>query len=160
MNTSPSNKAIVTIPDYSVWPERDIIRIGDDRYSLVYHASVWTSAGEEEHLMVCTLPHSIDQAECETVRGNLRKTNAKAVISFYIADRVGWARVITAPDEEFNPFNLAAAIAVTKASCGWEESSSIVVMINSDEVRVWPRFDGQHWIVEDREDVNCEGLSE
>jgi len=144
------NRAIVTIPNYSIWPERDIIHIGDDRYSLIYRANVWTSAGEEEHLIVCTLPHSIDQAECESVRGNLRKTNSKAIISFYIADRVGWAQVITAPDEEYNPFNLAAAIAVTKASCGSEESSSIAVMINSNEVRVWPRFGGQRWIVNDR----------
>jgi len=80
--------------------------------------------------------------------------------SFYIADRAGWAQVITAPDEEFNHFNLAAAIAVIKASCGWDESSSIVVTINNAEVRVWPRFDGQQWIAEDREETYCEGLSE
>src|SRR5215470_9333162 len=158
MNATPPNKAIVTIPNHSIWPERDIIHIGDDRYSLIYHASVWTAAGEEENLIVCSLPHSISQAECETIRGNLRKTNAKAIISFYIADRVGWAQVITAQDEVFNPFDLAAAIAVTKASCGWEGSSSIVVMINSDAVRVWPRFDGQRWVVGDREETNCEGL--
>ena len=67
---------------------------------------------------------------------------------------------MTAPDGEFNHFNLAAAISVIKASCGWDESSFMVVMINNTEVRVWPRFDGQHWIAEDREDANCEGLSE
>ena len=49
---------------------------------------------------------------------------------------------------------------VIKASCGWDESSSIVVTINNAEVRVWPRFDGQQWIVEDREETYCEGLSE
>jgi hypothetical protein len=111
-------------------------------------------------LIVSILPHSIGQAECETVRGNLRKANAKTIISFYIADRAGWAQLITAPDEEFNHFNLAAAIAVIKVSCGWDESSSIVVAINNAEVRVWPRFDGQQWIAEDREETYCEGLSE
>jgi hypothetical protein len=95
------------------------------------------------------LPHSIGQAEWETVRCNLRKTNAKAAISYYTADRAGWAQVITAPDEEFNSFNLAAAISVIKVSCGWDESSFIVVNINSAEVRVWPHFDGQHWVAED-----------
>jgi hypothetical protein len=152
------SKAIVSIPNFR--PERDIIHISDDRYSLIYKAIVRTAAGEEEHLIVCTLPHSIGQAECETVRGNLRMTNAKAVISFYIADRSGWAQVITAPDEEFNHFNLAAAIAVIKASCGWDESTFMVVSINNAEIRVWPRFDGQQWIAEDREETYCEGLSE
>src|SRR5215475_5174323 len=149
--------AIVSILNF--WPERDIIQISDDRYSLIYKAFVRTAAGEEEHLIVCTLPHSIGKAECEAVRDNVRKTNAKAAISFYIADRAGWAQAITAPDEEFNTFNLAAAIAVIKASCGWDGSSSVVVMINNAEVRVWPRFDGQQWIAEDREETFCEGLS-
>ena len=152
------SKAIVSIADFR--PERDIIYISDDRYSLIYKAIVQTAAGEEEHLIVCTLPYSISQAECETVRGNLRKASANAVISFYIADRAGWAQAQTAPDEEFNTFNLAAAIAVIKTSCGWDESSSLMVMINNAEVRVWFHFDGHHWIVEDREETNCEGLSE
>jgi hypothetical protein len=90
----------------------------------------------------------------------LRKADAKAASSFYIADRAGWAQVIAAPDEEFNLFNLAATIAVIEASCGWDESSSIVFMINNAEVCVWPRFDGQQWIAEDREETYCEGLSE
>lgn len=154
------NKAVVTIINDSFWSEQDIIRISNERYSVIYRVNVRTATGEEEHLIVCTLPHSIGQAECETVRGNLRRTNTKAAISFYIADRGGWAQVMTAPDGEFNHFNLAAAISVIKASCGWDESSFMVVMINNTEVRVWPRFDGQHWIAEDREDANCEGLSE
>jgi hypothetical protein len=57
---------------------------------------------------------------------NVRKTNAKATISFYIADREGWAQASTALGEKFNPFNLAAAVAIIKASCGWDESPSIV----------------------------------
>jgi hypothetical protein len=89
----------------------------------------------------------------------LRETNVEAIISFLIANREGWAKVITMPDEEFNPFNFAAAISVIMASGGWDESPSMVVMINSAEVCVWPRFDGQHWVVEDREETNCEGLS-
>ena len=139
----PPDKAIVKINSDSSWSERDLIRISDDRYALIYRINVRTATGEEEHLVVCVLPHSIGQVERETVRSNLRKANAKAVISFYIADRAGWAQVITAPDEEFNHFNLAAAISVIKASCGWDESSSIVVTINNAGVRVWPHFDGQ-----------------
>src|SRR5262245_26842753 len=103
------SKAIVSIPNFL--PERDIIIISIDRYSLFYKVIVRTAAEEEEHLIVCTLTHSIGQAECETVRSNLRKANAKAVISFYIADSAGWAQALTARDEGFNPFNLAAAIA-------------------------------------------------
>jgi hypothetical protein len=151
------SKAIVSIPNF--WPERDIIRISDDRYPVIYRVNVRTATEEEEHLIVCTLPHSIGQAECETVRGNLRRTNARAAISFIIADHEGWAQVMAAPEEEFNTFNLAAAISVIKRSCGWDESAFMVVTINSAEVRVWPRFDGQHWIAEDREGANCEGLS-
>lgn len=160
METRPLNKAIVTIINDSFWSEQDFIRINDDRHSVIYRVNVRTATEEEEHLIVCPLPHSIGQAECETVRGNLRKTNARAAISFIIADREGWAQVITAPDEEFNLFNLAAAISVIKRSCGWDESSFMVVMINGAEVHAWPRFDGQHWVMEDREETNCEGLSE
>jgi hypothetical protein len=151
---------VVTIINDSFWSEQDIIRISDDRYSMIYRVNVRTATGEEEHLIVCPLPHSIGQAERETVRGNLQKTNAKAAISFYIADREGWAQALTAPDEQFNPFNFAAAISVIKTSCGWDESSSIVVKINAAEIHVWPRFDGQQWIAEDREETYCEGLSE
>jgi len=160
METMPLNKAVVTIINNSFWSEQDIIRISDDRYSVIYRVNVRTATGEEEHLIVCVCPHSIGQAECETIRGNLRKANVKAVISFYIADSAGWAQAITAADEEFNHFNLAAAISVIKASCGWDESPAIIVKINSAEVRVWPRFDGRQWIAEDREETNYEGLSE
>ena len=160
MNAIPPNIAIVKINNDSFWSEKDFIHISDDRYSLIYRVNVRTAEEEEEHLIVCPLPHSIGQAECETIRVNLRKANEKAAISFYIADREGWAQVITAPDEEFNPFNLAAAISVIKASCGWDESKPMVVMINGAEVRVWPRVDGQHWIAENRGDANCEGLSQ
>src|SRR5262245_31075980 len=160
METTPLYKAVVKIINDSFWSEQDIIRISDDRYSVIYRVNVRTATGEEEHLIVSILPHYIGQAEWETVRGNLRKANAKAVISFYIADRAGWAQALTAQDEEFNNFNLAAAIAVIKASCGWDESPSVVVMINNAEVRVWPRFDGHQWIAEYREETYCEGLSE
>jgi hypothetical protein len=84
---------------------------------------------------------------------NLRETNTKAAISFLITDSEGWAQVITAPDEKLNLFNLAAATSVIKASGGWDESLPIVVEINSSEVRVWPRFNGQHWIANDREET-------
>jgi hypothetical protein len=153
------NKAVVTIINDSFWSEQDIIRISNDRYSMIYRVNVRTVTVEEEHLIARALPHSIGQAECEAVCDYLRKTNDKAAIGFYIADREGWAQVITAPDEEFDSFNLAAAISVIKKSCGWDESSFMVVMINNAEVRVWPRFDGRHWIAEDWEDANCEGLS-
>jgi hypothetical protein len=159
METTPLNKVIVTINNHSFWSEQDFIRVIDDRYSLIYRVNVRTATGEEEHLVVCPLPHSIGQAERGAINRKLRETNAGVTISFYIADREGWAQVITAPDEEFNLFNLAAAISVFKRSCGWDESSFMVVMINSAEVHVWPRFDGQHWIAEDRESANCEGLS-
>ena len=152
------NKAIVTIADNPFWPKGDFIHIGDDRYSLFYRVNVRT-AEEEEHLIVHPFPHSISQAECETVCRNFRETNARAIISFIIADREGWSQVITAPDEEFDPFNLAAAISVIKASCGWDESKPIMVMINGAEVRVWPRVDAGQWVAVDREETSCEGIS-
>jgi hypothetical protein len=153
------DKAIVTINNDSFWSERDFIHISDDRYAMIYRVNIRAATGDEEHLVVRAFPHSFDQAERDSARRSLRETNAKATVSFYITDREGWAQVITAPDEKFNPFNLAAAISVIKASCGWDESKPIVVMINGAEVRVWPRVDGQHWIAENREDANCEGLS-
>jgi hypothetical protein len=158
MNAMPPNKAIVKTNSDSFWSERDIIRISDDRCAVIYRVNVLAAAGEEEHLVVYTLPHSISQAEYETVSRNLRETNLEAIISFHIADREGWAQVITTPDEDMDPFDLAAAIAVIKASCGWDESLPIVIEIDGAEIRVWPRFDGQHWVVEDRKDANCEGL--
>lgn len=121
MKATPHNKAIVTITNDSSWSEQDFIRISDDRYSVIYRVNVRTATGEEEHLVIRPLPHSINQAECEAVRRNLRETNAKANISFHIADREGWAQVIAGLDKEFDTFNLAAAISVLKKSCGWDE---------------------------------------
>lgn len=148
MKATPHNKAIVTIINGSSWSEQDFVRISDDRYSMIYRANVWIATGEEEHLIICPLPHSINQGECEAVCRNLRETNAKANISFYVADREGWAQVIAGLDKEFDTFNLAAAISVIKASCRWDESKPMMVMINGAEVQVWPRFDGQHWVAE------------
>ncbi|HEY9435089.1 MAG TPA: hypothetical protein VI260_26840 [Blastocatellia bacterium] len=159
METTQLNKVVVTINNHSFWSEQDFIRVIDDRYSLIYRVNVCTATGEAEHLVVCSLPHSIGQAERGAINRKLRETNAGATISFYIADHEGWAQVITAPDEEFNLFNLAAAISVIKKSCGWDESLPVAVKINDTEVHVWPRFDGQHWIAEDREGANCESLS-
>lgn len=159
MKTTPLNKAVVTILNDSFWSEKDFVHISDDRCSMIYRVNVRTAAGEEDHLIVCPLPHSISQPECETIRVNLRKANARAVISFIIDNRDGWAQVITAPDEEFNSFNLAAAISVIKASWGWDESKPMMVMINGAEVRVWPRFDGRQWVAVEREEKSCEGLS-
>jgi hypothetical protein len=146
------DKAIVSITNNSSWQKQDFIHIGDDRYAVIYRVSVRTEIGEEQHLVVSAQSHSIDQAGRETLRGNLRKTNARAIISFFIANREGWAQVITMPGEEFNHFNLAAAIAVIKAWGSWDESPSIVVMINDTEIQVWPRFDGQNWVVGERGD--------
>jgi hypothetical protein len=153
MKSIAPDKAIVTITNDSLWSERDIIHIGDARYVVIYRVNVRTATGEEEHLIVCTLPHSIGQAERGAINRNLRETNSMATISFIIADREGWAQAITPPDEEANLFNLAAAISVIKKSCGWDDSLPILVEINGAEVHVWPRFNGQHWIVEDREEA-------
>jgi len=49
---------------------------------------------------------------------------------------------------------------LNKAAVAIINDSLIVVTINDAEVRVWPRFDGQQWIAEDREEKYCEGLSE
>jgi len=156
MKTKPPNKAIVTITDDFHWSERDFISISGERYSMLYRVNVQTDAGVEEHLIVCPLPHSISQAERNTINRHLHEMNAKATISFYIADRDEWTQLITSPDEDFNPFNLAAAVAVIKRSCRWDEG---VVEINGAEIRLWPRFDGQHWVVEDIKEANYEGLS-
>jgi hypothetical protein len=153
MKPMPPNKAIVIITNDSSWSERDIIHIRGDRYAVTYRANVRTEPGEEEHLIVSAFSHSIGQAERDAINCNLRETNPKAAISFLIADRKGWAQVTTAPDEKLNLFNLAAATSVIKASCGWDESLPIVVEINGSEVRVWPRFDGQYWIADNREET-------
>lgn len=160
MKNTPHNKAIVTIIMESSLSERDFVHISDDRYSMIYRANVRTAAGEEEHLIIQSFPHSISQAERESVNHNLRKTNAKANISFIVADREGWTQVIAGLDKEFDAFNLAAANSVIKASCGWDESRPIVVMINGVDVQVWPRVEGEHWVAEAWEDTNCEGSSE
>jgi len=43
------SKAIVSITNLR--PERDIIRISDDRYSVIYRVNVRTATAEEEHLI-------------------------------------------------------------------------------------------------------------
>jgi hypothetical protein len=153
------NKAIVTIADNLFWPQGDLIHIRDDQYAVIYRVSVRTALAEEKYLIVNPQQHSIGKAQREAINRNLRETNARATISFRVDDREGWAQVITAPDEKFDPFNLAAAIAVIKASWGWDESRPIVVMITGAEVRVWPRVEGGQWVAVDRGETGCEGLS-
>lgn len=143
------NRVIVTIKNDVFWQEQDVIRISDDRDLVLFRVSVQTEISAEDHVVANALSFPISPEECEAVTHRLRVAGIEASISFHVADREGWAQAISGLDRGFEAFNVAAAIGVIKAKCGWDESPSMIVKINNTEVSVWPRFDGQAWSATD-----------
>ncbi len=138
------SKVIVTINN--TFEEYDLIPIGADHWAQLLRVSVSAEGKKEEFSIFNTWPHPLSQTLCETLSNRVRKSTAKEVIGFFVSDREGWAHIET-DGCEVSLFGLAAAVAVIKASWGWDESPSIVVKVNDVEVRVLPRFDGNNWVV-------------
>lgn len=102
-----------------------------------------------KHFVVCAYNPPLNQEQKESVAAQLRLRGAGAACHFIVHDTEGEAVVVTdTAADGASAFEVAAAVAVVKASCGWDESNPIKVRVNDVEVLVSARFDGGQWIAD------------
>jgi hypothetical protein len=118
----------------SVQFARAVVQIEGDAAS--EHSSIVASGS--------SLPHERHQG----VLSMLANENPQSVIALIVREFEGSATVLSEP-EGYEPFQVAAAVAVFKASWGWEEASPLLVNINGTEIAVRARFNGETWVVSD-----------
>jgi hypothetical protein len=99
-----------------------------------------------KHFVVCA-SSPLNQGQRDSVAARLRLGGGSVACDFIIHDTEGEATVVTdTPEDEVSAFEVAAAVAVVKASCGWDESKLIIVWVNNNKVPVVAQFDGKEWI--------------
>jgi len=100
------------------------------------------TGGRTQHVVVSVYP-PIPVDAITGIGQRLTCAAGSAALSLVVEDRTGWARSCSlTPD---HPPAVAAAIAYTKITGGWDESDPIVVLVDEHEFRVFARFDGKSW---------------
>lgn len=96
-----------------------------------------------EHVVVSAYePLAQPEALADTVR-RLLPACGRAALSVIVADQVGWSKVASFSPEP--PECIAACVAFTKASGGWDESDPIVVEVGALTFYVSPVFIDDQW---------------
>jgi hypothetical protein len=76
----------------------------------------------------------------------LANENPQSVIALIVRDSEGKATVLSEP-QGYEQFPVAAAVAVFKASWGWDEANLFSVNINGAEIEVRASFKGDAGLV-------------
>jgi len=96
-----------------------------------------------EHVLVSAyFPPIPAEALSDTVR-LLQPTCPPIAMSMVVADKTGWAKVVSFSSTA--PERIAACVAYTKASCGWDDSDPIVVEVGEIAFHVSPVFVDEKW---------------
>ena len=107
-----------------------------------------TSLVTREHFVICAYFPFLDESRRESVASQLRAGGSGAACDFIVHDAEGEATVVTDIGEDnASAFEAAAAVAVVKASCGWDESNPIIVRVNDTELSVAAQFAVGKWAV-------------
>jgi len=96
--------------------------------------------------VVCAYFPLLDQSRRESVTSQLRAGGAGAACDFIVHDVEGEVTVIAEVGEDgAAAYDAAAAVAVVKASCGWDESNPITVRVNETALSVVAQSDDGQW---------------
>jgi hypothetical protein len=96
--------------------------------------------------VVCAYFPFLDQSRRESVLSQLCAGGAGAACDFIVHDVEGEATVIAEVGEGGTAaYKAAAAVAVVKASCGWDESNPITVRVNDTALSVVAQSDDGEW---------------
>jgi hypothetical protein len=101
-----------------------------------------------EHGVILASGSSLPRDKHQGVLKMLASENPRSVVALIVREFEGSTNVLSEPQGS-EPFPVAAAVAVFKASWGWEEASPHLVNINGTEIAVRARFDGDAWVVSD-----------
>jgi hypothetical protein len=104
-----------------------------------------TPSVSRTRFIVCAYFPLLDQSRRESVMAQLRAGDAGAACDFIVHDVEGEATVIAQAGADGAAHEAAAAMAVVKASCGWDESNPINVRVNDTVLSVVAQYDGGQW---------------
>ncbi len=99
----------------------------------------------ENHYVVDAQRHRLDQNMRHAVASYLHQMVADSIVSFILIDLPGMAEVVCDPHgpDSFRP---AAAVAVVKATCGWDESNPMIIKVNDCEAAIHLSHDDDLWL--------------
>jgi len=112
----------------------------------VFQLCVQADCGvSEDHYVIDAQYHCLVAKMRQAVATYLRQSAGECVVSFILVDLPGKAEVVSAP-LALGLFAPAAAVAVVKAACGWDESNPIIIKINNSEVAIHLNHDDGSWV--------------
>jgi hypothetical protein len=101
-----------------------------------------------EHTSIVASGSSLPDDKHRDVLRTLAEENPRSVIALIVRESEGSATVLFEP-QDCEQFPVAAAVAVFKASWGWEEANPFSVNMNGKEIAVRAHFNGYTWVVSD-----------
>lgn len=109
--------------------------------------SVLEDALDQQYLCVNCHPVQPSPEQCQSLVSFLRQSFPLPTIGIQLADG-GDGRVTLSvePGQPGTATGCAAAFAVYKVAWGWDESPTMAIQVNGDEIRLSVEgFDGEHW---------------
>jgi hypothetical protein len=111
-----------------------------------FRVSVQADCGiSEDHYVINAQYHRLDQNMRQAVATYLLQSVGECVVSFILDDLPGRAEVVSVP-LGLDTFRPAAAVAVVKAACSWDESNPMIIKINYSEVAIHLNHDDGAWV--------------
>ena len=144
----PMSTAYVTITSEPPGMFRSLGPHDEDSVQVVWIVVQIQGDSPAEHNFVVASGSLLPQDKHRDVLSVLANQNPQSVVGLITRDSEGSATVL-AKAQGHQQFPVAAAVAVYKASWGWDESLPIVVRVDEDEFEIYARFDGKAWIAKD-----------
>lgn len=99
----------------------------------------------EDHYVINAQHQSLDQNMRRAVATYLLQSVGDCVINFIVDDLPGRAEVVSVPLGR-GTFRPAAAVAVVKAACGWDENNPMIIKIDNSEEEIHLNHDDEAWV--------------
>ena len=121
---------------------------GEDSVQVVWIVVQIQGDAPAEHNSIVASGSLLPQHKHGDVLRLLANENPQCIVGLITRESEGSATVLSKA-QGHEQFPVAAAVAVYKASWGWDESLPIVVRVDEDEFEIYARFDGKAWIAKD-----------
>src|SRR6266496_3943556 len=126
-------------------PRKWLDQVSPENAVQVSRSLVQTSDGERSEQVLVWSDSGITDAVGEKLVADLEAEIPRCV-STVDEEVEGFAVVRSEDGSTLNAFDVAASVAVIKASWGWDEEMPIVVRVNEDKFEIYASFDGSDWI--------------
>lgn len=109
----------------------------------IWPVTVGAHSTSELHVLVPDPFGYLNTSVPENLLTQLERDFAGGRLSIVVAEREGFA--MANPSRTEDSFHVAAAVAVMKAKCSWDESDAIEVVVDGASVKVSVAFDETTW---------------